>query len=371
MKKILNPLLFLIITLSLFILNPVSIKAFEWTDCLNTEIVDEDLHSYKIYQGKVYYEYCLLPDLDPKTLHTFAANDPTTFPYAKDKNNVYFQWFKLEKLNPNTFKTKKLAGNYLVLHDKNNVYINGSYVPNGDAETLEYLDTDNSNGGISYFKDKGQVYKEELDYVDGGDVSHYKISVLDNAYPAFFSFGYNITPDAVYWYGKKIEGVDVGSFEVYDWAQWSHDAQYAHDKNNVYIKDKIVYGVNVRSFQTYDIKRENQPTLQLEFDANKAILIKKEYPKESSKINQSLSSAIKAYETKYPSYTPQPAMPKPGSPEEQALKKFQADVAKAKLEEAEENKQNMIKIGIISIVSALGLGGIVYGDMRRMGKRKK
>jgi len=363
-------LLFLTMLILGFIMIPTLAKANEVIDlynadkCESPDFIDEDLSGYKAYQGKVYYFYCVLEGVDPATIKPLTMDGKKSVTYAQDKNNVYFQTIILSGLEPNQFKIKNIEGGGIILYDNNSIYFDGTEITdtNPDIATLEAV-------GDGYYRDKNNLYLQKLAGTTKNGDDYFTFKKIDGANPDNFETGYKITPDAVYWYGKKIEGADVGSMELLHFG-------FAKDKNNVFFEGKIVYGADVRSFVETAVGDVNYYVDKNGFfgddDGQHYLTIpymNKEYPKDVKITQKSLSSAIKDYETKYPNYSPQPAMPKPGSPEEQALKKFEADVAKAKLE-AEANKQNMIKLGIIGLGSVLGLGGIVYRVMRWK-KRKK
>jgi len=339
-----------------------------YTGCISSEWTDENLDGYKIYQGKVYHYGCPVKEADPNTFREIPKRDEIPLGMAQDSKSLFFGGNKLEGLHPNSYKTKKVQyydssddkqKEMYFLFDKDNEYLYDMNVDGVDLNTVEII-----NSG--YFKDKNNVY--EIDYKNN------VVNRIPDANPAFFTFGYNINSDAVYWYGKKIEKADPGSFEV---VACDYSSETGKDKNNVYWRGELVYGVDSKSFTSlasncYDKNAVYDTSNNLKMLSTLKEL-KNGYAADGREnlVNQTLTSAIQTYETKYPNYTPQPAMPKPDSPEEQALKKFEADVAKAELEETEANKQNMMKLGIIGIVSALGLGGIVYGVMKWIGKGKK
>jgi len=333
-------------------------------DCLSPSYIDKEMKGYSIGIG-VWYGYCEIKCADKTTFKPIRLKNEEFEFFGKDKNHVFFRLDALKGINPNNYKIKETGEpNYYLIYDKDTVYLNTILFPQIDPATFEFMDTSYENWE-SWFKDKNHVYR----LTNTGNSLENKLEILSDSDPAFFTFGYNITPSTVYWYGKKIEGADVGSMELLHFG-------FAKDKNNVFFEGKIVYGADVRSFVETAVGDVNYYVDKNGFfgddDGQHYLTIpymNKEYPKDAKITQKSISTAIKTYETKYPNYTPQPAMPKLGSPEEQELKKFQEEVARAKLEEAEENKQNMIKLSI-GIVSVLGLGGIVYGVMRWK-KRKK
>ena len=338
--------------------------------CTTSEYVDADLSGYSVYEGKAYFRYCIIEGMDPKTIKPLVINGEESSSYGQDKNNVYYQTRILKGLEPNKFNIKNIGRYGVILYDNNTVYFDGTDITNvnPDIETLKEV------GGF-YYSDKNFLYQQIITDKTPSGIENFTFKKIEGGDPNNFKTGYNITPDAVYWYGKKIEGADPGSFET----PIFFDNELARDKNNVYYKEKIMYGMDVKSFQVYSIKVGENSYESYSIDKNRVYdiyggsslyVIKKKFPSESRKIDQSLSSAISTYESKYPSYTPQPAVPAPGSPEEAELKKFQEEVVKAQQEEVKERKQNMIRGGV-ELVGILLLGGIGYGIVKSRKKSGK
>ena len=321
------------------------------------------VHSYED-PPRAYYNDCALTGADPNTFEEIQPND-----YAKDKNQVYYHQYPLLGLNPNKVQIKSYFspdktwlmyaaydGNITCLRDACSSEIN----PNN-------LSLTNDEFIWSGKKVFGYV-RSEKSYricVDQREEIKYELKLIaDNADPENFTTGYKITPDAVYWYGKKMEEADVGSFELLHFG-------FAKDKNNVFFEGNIVYGADPQSFVETPVGDVNYYVDKNGFfgddDGQHYLTVpymNKKYPKDAQITQNSLSSAISTYESKYPNYTPQPAQPALGSPEEAGLKKFQEEVAKAQQEEVKERKQNMIR-GSIEFAGILLLGGIGYVVAKR------
>jgi hypothetical protein len=336
----------------------------ESRDCISLEDTDEQMSGYSNIGTYVYYGYCRIECADAGTFKPVKLKNEDSAIFGKDKNHVFFRVSALEGVSPNSYKIKETGNSdYYLIYDKNTVYLNTILFPQIDPNTFEFLDTSHEDN-VSWFKDKNHVYR----LIQADSALEDKLEILPNSDPSLFTFGYNITPDAVYWYGKKIDGVDMGSFELL------HDG-YAKDKNNVYNEGKIMYGADAESFHEADIKGIDIfiyiDKYKSYYGINSSIQeLKKEKQNSINSIDQSISTAIKTYETKYPNYAPQPAVPAPGSPEEAELKKFQEEIAKAQQEEADANRQDMMKKGVLAI-GILALGSIGYGVIRKRKKGKR
>jgi hypothetical protein len=368
---------FSILTLSI-VLSAIFLSSFaeaeEYTDlynpdkCTTSEYVDVELSGYSVYEGKAYYGYCMIYGMDPKTIKPLIINGEKSLSYGQDKNNVYYQTRILKELIPNKFKIKNIGRYGVILYDNNTVYFDGTDITdvNPDLETLKAT-------GDFYYRDKNFLYHQILTDKTPNDIQNFSFIKVAGGDQNNFETGYKITKDAVYWYGKKIEGADPGSFEV---VECDYSSKTAKDKNNVYWSGKLAYGIDSKSFTSlasncYDKNAvyDTSNNMKMLSTFNK---LKRDYGAEnrSKLVDQTLSAAIKTYETKYPNYTPQPAVPAPGSPEEAELKKFQEEIAKAQQEETDANKQDMMKKGIWAI-GILAVGGIGYIAIKKRNKRKK
>ena len=314
-----------------------------------------------------YYDECALKDADPYTLKTMAQSE-----YGRDKQHVYYHQYLLSGLNPDNVKTELYYSSdrswaMYVAYDGKITCFEEVCSTQVDPSNLILMDSGLIRNGDKVFN----LIETDEDYypcVTGQSEKKKELElIVDHSDPAFFTFGYNITPDAVYWYGKKIEEANSGSFEI------MHEG-YAKDKNNVFFEGKIQYGVDAESFTELGGSFIDKNGEQYQGKLFKVIpKFKQQYVgyNQSPKIvDDSLSSAISTYESKYPSYTPQPAVPAPGSPEEAELKKFQEEVVKAQQEEVKERKQNMIRGGV-ELVGILLLGGIIYGIVKSRKKSGK
>jgi|GEM_PF-5586794 len=363
MKKPLS-LIILVIALQA-ILFPTATKADEYVDlynpdkCTNMENTDADLSGYKVYEEKVYYFYCLVEGMDPKTIKPLVEDGKKSIRYAQDKDSVYYNTRILKGLTPGRFQIMSSDdGSILFLYDANTIYLGGMDISDSglDINSFESL-------GNYYYRDKSSLYVQTMTDKTPSGIENFTFKKVAGANPDNFALGYKITPDAVYWYGKKIEEADTGSFELFHLG-------YAKDKDNVYKDGKIVYGSDAQSFAelgTYYFDKNFEYGIGEKSRIGMTENLRqgyRDYNKSPKIVDDSLSSAIKAYESKYPNYTPQPAQPKPGSPEEAELKMFQAEVEKARLQEAEDRQQNLIMWGGI-IVSGLLLGVLGYIVTRR------
>ena len=202
---------------------------------------------YRIENNSLYWGQKQEPikEIDFKTL-TIITDDGKNIPlkdynsdgkihshFIKDKNNVYYQGYKIEGADPNTFEI--LKGSYF--KDKNNVYklicsqtINGrknkpggnycySYsikkMKEADPNTFEALEH-------GHFKDKNNVYFYE-DKIKGADTKTFES----------LKYSYSKDKNNVYYQGKKMQGADPNTFKT------NKDYGEAEDKNHKYYLGKV------------------------------------------------------------------------------------------------------------------------------------
>lgn len=299
--------------LSLLILGvPYRALAQEESRCLSEDEMTEEMTGYSIYEGKVYFFSCPVNDADPDTFHELNEKETGAYGLAEDGRSVFRAGKKLEGLKPGNYKIKKVEyidpddekpDELVFIYDGNNFFLYSIKIPDTlDVNTVEVITPD-------YFKDQYHVY--QVFY------TQHRVERVDGADPDYFSFGYKVAPDAVYWYGRKIKEADPGSFEV----GIGYDHEMARDKNNVYNEGNVIYGADTKSFQIYRIPVSDNEALYAHIDKNnyynpltlapeKSLAsFETEHTKESSAIGQSVDSYVVQYESKYPGYTPQPARP--------------------------------------------------------------
>ena len=162
-----------------------------------------------------------------KVEHPIDSTNPGTFQvldsggYAKDNQNVFYQWQVVEGADPASFE----AISALYGKDANQVYYQGKMIPGADPEQFALLN-------IQWGRDGTDVYRQDI-----------PIQACDPASFRFLKNGWQRDDQCVYREGRKIEGGDVASFKVInDW--------YAKDKNHVYDSfPRIIEGADPATFR--------------------------------------------------------------------------------------------------------------------------
>ncbi len=252
----------------------------------------------KIDGDVMYFDDLIVEQIDAKT---FKNPSSVNMDYGHDKSNVYYQGeHALNNLEPNTYEIGMInAGVYndYISYDEDTFCIKDECIQVNGPVDVEFLED-----GLLRFGKELYRYSEYVGFE----------LIADNSDPENFATGYNIVDEAVYWYGNKIEEAEPESFELIG-------ASYAKDKNNVYHEGMVIYGKDASSFEVYDVKREGKPTLVVKMDKYKADEIKKEYPRESKRINSTIKTLILEYKEKYPGYRPQPAIDPDNPPKHPTL----------------------------------------------------
>lgn len=160
--------------------------------------------------------------LDGLDVRTFRAlensKDVTSIDYFVDKNNIYYAYEDLEKIQGADKNSFEVLG-YYIAKDKNNVYYNGKKMENVDSKSFK-------NFGDFIGKDKNRVF-----YVAGN---------------------------------KDIKDVDAESFEMMG------DTDYFRDKNNVFVVKYSNYLSDEQGFvKLKNIDRNSFTTLNREIGKDK------------------------------------------------------------------------------------------------------
>lgn len=186
---------------------------------------------YRVYN--YIYEDEEYPGVDVATL--VGTVDPEQGGlWMKDKNQVYWRGKVVNGASPTTFEV--MADEWG--RDGNKLYYTYKYIPTGDPDTLQDIDSEISG---AYQKDKNNIYYTESGFDD---------PILESVDYATFrpiSSQYAKDKSYVYYYGRTIiEGADPETFVDLN------DYGYAKDKNHVYINDHIVEGEDPATFSIED-----------------------------------------------------------------------------------------------------------------------
>ena len=174
-------------------------------------------HFYQKSNNVVVEKVEISPEIDLKTLQPIENYSE----YSKDKNNVYYNFKKIEDADVKTFEPE----GYSIGKDKTGVYY-GTYKVSGvDVNSLEVLKND-------FFKDKDNVYyknkKIENFKPKNFEVIDYSL-VKQNEDLYYFTEDENDNTKFVLLESKN---VDIDTFQILD-------EDYTKDKNNTYYKGKI------------------------------------------------------------------------------------------------------------------------------------
>jgi len=156
--------------------------------------------------------------------------------YKKDKDNIYYDWNKIEWVDIESFEVL----NYWYSKDKHNVYYFWRKIDWADPETFENL-------WKYYAKDKDRLY-----IIHG--VKWLKIITWLNTDNAELLEGIYLKADnrvfAIFETVSEILWVDIDTFQVFEW--W----YYAKDKNYIYNHfGKIIDWVDLKTFGLFNKRR--------------------------------------------------------------------------------------------------------------------
>ena len=216
-----------------------------------THVKDKNgIHHFYLFNDDLVVEKVeLSPEIDLKTLQSFENYAE----YSKDKNNVYYDFQKIEGADIKTFE----PDGYSIGKDKTGVYYKTHKINSIDVNSTEVLENE-------FYKDKNNIY--------------YRNKKLENFKPENFEVISSslVGQNEDFYYFTKDENdntkffllenknVDAETFEVLD-------EEYTKDKNNAYYKGKILKGVDVKTLDIYYNKSDNGYKIK---DKNKVYKIK-------------------------------------------------------------------------------------------------
>ncbi len=199
--------------------------------------------------------------LDGLDVRTFRAlensKDLTSIDYFVDKNNIYYAYEDLEKIQGADKNSFEVLGNYIA-KDKNNVYYNGKKMENVDSKSFK-------NFGNFIGKDKNRVFyitgNEDIKDADAesfeimGDTYYFRdknnifVIKYSNDFPAgqgfiklpnidrnsFITLSEEIGKDknGVYYFGEKIKGINPNNVRVIE--EMGQDNYILQSENNYYL----------------------------------------------------------------------------------------------------------------------------------------
>ena len=221
--------------------------------------------------------------LDGLDVRTFRAlensKDITSIDYFVDKNNIYYAYENLEKIQGADKNSFEILGNYIA-KDKNNVYYNGKKMENVDSKSFK-------NFGNFIGKDKNRVFyitgNEDIKDADAesfeimGDTYYFRDK--NNIFVIKYS---NDFPDGEGF--VKLPNIDRNSFITLS-------EEIGKDKNGVYYIDEKINGINPNKVKVIEKIRQDNYILQSEnnyyltFNSNSDLYDRKNDKIEAKKIN--------------------------------------------------------------------------------------
>ena len=218
--------------------------------------------------------------LDVKTFRALEnSKDVTSIDYFVDKNNIYYAYEDLEKIQGADKNSFEVLGNYIA-KDKNNVYYNGKKMENVDSKSFK-------NFGNFIGKDKNRVFyitgNEDIKDADAesfeimGDTYYFRDK--NNIFVIKYS---NDFPDGEGF--VKLPNIDRNSFITLS-------EEIGKDKNGVYYIDEKINGINPNKVKVIEKIGQDNYILQSEnnyyltFNSNSDLYDRKNDKIEAKKIN--------------------------------------------------------------------------------------
>ena len=221
--------------------------------------------------------------LDGLDVRTFRAlenrKDVTSIDYFVDKNNIYYAYENLEKIQGADKNSFEVLGNYIA-KDKNNVYYKGRKMENVDSASIKTF-------GNFIGKDKNRVFyitgNEDIKDADAesfeimGDTRYFRDK--NNIFVIKYS---NDFPDGEGFI--KLPNIDRNSFITLS-------EEIGKDKNGVYYIDEKINGINPNNIKVIEKIGQDNYILQsgnnyyLTFNSNEGMYDSKNDKIEAKKIN--------------------------------------------------------------------------------------
>ena len=202
-----------------------------------THVKDKNgIHHFYLFNDDLVVEKVeLSPEIDLKTLQSFENYAE----YSKDKNNVYYDFQKIEGADIKTFE----PDGYSIGKDKTGVYYKTHKINGIDVNSTEVLENE-------FYKDKNNIYyrNKKLENFKPENFEVISSSLVgQNEDFYYFTEDENNNTKFILLENKN---VDAETFEVLD-------EEYTKDKNNVYYKGKILKGADVKTFDIHYNKSDN------------------------------------------------------------------------------------------------------------------
>ena len=192
-------------------------------------------HFYQFNDDLVVEKVELSPEIDLKTLQSFENYAE----YSKDKNNVYYDFQKIEGADIKTFEPE----GFFIGKDKKGVYYKTHKINGIDVNSTEVLENE-------FYKDKNNIYYRNKK-LENFKPENFEVisSSLVGQNEDFYYFTEDENDNTKFFLLEN-KNVDAETFEVLD-------EEYTKDKNNVYYKGKILKGADVKTFDIHYNKSDN------------------------------------------------------------------------------------------------------------------
>ena len=199
-----------------------------------------------------------LDGLDVKTFRALEnSKDVTSIDYFVDKNNIYYAYENLEKIQGADKNSFEVLGNYIA-KDKNNVYYKGRKMENVDSASIKtfgnfigkdknrvFYITGNEDikdvdaksfeimGDTRYFRDKNNIFviKYSNDFPDGE--GFIKLPNIDRNSFITLSEEFGKDKNGIYYIGEKIDGINPNNVRVIE--EMGQDNYILQSENNYYL----------------------------------------------------------------------------------------------------------------------------------------
>ena len=199
--------------------------------------------------------------LDGLDVRTFRAlensKDVTSIDYFVDKNNIYYAYENLEKIQGADKNSFEVLGNYIA-KDKNNVYYNGKKMENVDSKSFknfgDFIGKDKNRvfyitgnedikdadaesfeimGDTYYFRDKNNIFviKYSNDFPNGQ--GFIKLPNIDRNSFITLSEEFGKDKNGIYYIGEKINGINPNNVRVIE--EMGQDNYILQSENNYYL----------------------------------------------------------------------------------------------------------------------------------------
>ena len=207
------------------------------------EIISEiAFATYSKDKDKVYISGMEIKGADSKT---FEKLEKSTF-YSKDKNNLYYQEVKIDKIRDNLEDMS--AGVLDIIKNGNRIYANGNRLDIENPENFKIIKNDYyNNPNIIYGKNNKNIYviigngeKIRSKVIKDADINSFEIMEI-GAYSRDKNNIYFTHSDVV-----KMKDVDKDSFTI-------GENGFSYDKNSVYFYGKKIDGISPKGFKIIDL----------------------------------------------------------------------------------------------------------------------